>query len=235
MSNNAVSLQNVSYVYPDGYHALTEVSFTVERGERVGVVGANGAGKSTLLLALAGVLRPSGTVEVDGVKVDGKNLKQARRRMGLVFQNPDDQLFCPTLYDDVAFGPLNMGMPEHEARHKTLNSIKSVGLAGLEEKSAFHLSYGQKKRAAIATVLSMDVSILAMDEPTSNLDPKSRKEIIHLLKGLERTQIIATHDFGLVNELCGRVALLSGGRIAAEGAPAEILDDHGLLKAHGLE
>lgn len=230
----AVSAEGVKFAYPDGTLALDGVSFDIHEGERVAFVGANGAGKSTLLLTLNGVLRGGGSVRIHGVSVEGPNIKTIRRMVGLVFQNPDDQLFCPTALEDVMFGPLNMGLSRNDAMAKAEKALADVGLSGLGGKSPFHLSHGQKKRVAMATVLSMDCKVLALDEPTSGLDPKGRKEAIKLMDSLGGSLIVATHDFGLVRELCDRVIILSNGKKAADGTPDAILSDSALLEERGL-
>lgn len=228
----AVSLRDVSYAYPDGIPALRGVSLDVGRGETVGIVGPNGAGKSTLLLHLNGLLRGTGTVRVAGIEVDGGNLREVRRAVGLVFQDPEDQLFTPTVYDDVAFGPLNLRHPEVNARVK--RALALVGMAGFEARSAHHLSFGEKKRVALATVLSCEPEIIALDEPTSNLDPSGREEFIRALAVLPGTKLIATHDLEMVLEVCGRAVVLSGGRVAADGPPAAVLGDRELMERNGL-
>ncbi|MBF0293312.1 MAG: energy-coupling factor ABC transporter ATP-binding protein [Nitrospinae bacterium] len=231
----AVSAEGIKYAYPDGTLALDGVSFDIREGERVAFVGANGAGKSTLLLTLNGVLKGEGTVRIHGVAVEARNMKAVRRMVGIVFQNPDDQLFCPTALDDVMFGPLNMGLSRNDAMAKAEKTLADVGLSDVGGKSPFHLSHGQKKRVAMATVLSMDCRVLALDEPTSGLDPKGRKEAIKLMGGLSGSLIVATHDFGLVRELCDRVIILSKGKNVADGTPSVILSDSVLLAEHGLE
>lgn len=244
-SNGAViQVEALSFTYPDGRRALDGLSLAVREGEKVGLIGANGAGKSTLLLHLNGILPSDGRasrapgsnrVRVLGMNVEKANLKAIRQSVGLVFQNPDDQLFCPTVADDVAFGPRQLRLPEAEVAARVEKSLAAVGLRGFEARSAFHMSFGEKKRVAIATVLSMNPKILALDEPTSNLDPRSRKELIRLLRRLGGTQIIASHDLDLIRTLCDRAVLLSKGRNVAEGAPERILSDTALLEAHGLE
>lgn len=231
----AVSAEVIKFAYPDGTLALDGLSFEIQKGERVALVGANGAGKSTLLLTLNGVLRSQGFISIHGVPLEERNMKTIRRMVGIVFQNPDDQLFCPTALDDVMFGPLNMGLSRKDAAAKAEKALADVGLAGLGGKSPFHLSHGQKKRVAMATVLSMDCQVLGLDEPTSGLDPKGRKEMIKLMGGLGGALIVATHDFGLVKDLCSRVIILSNGKKAAEGTPSAILSDFPLLAEHGLE
>jgi cobalt/nickel transport system ATP-binding protein len=235
-SNGAViQVDALSFTYPDGQRALDGLSLAVRDGEKIGLIGANGAGKSTLLLHLNGILPSNGCVRVLGMKVEKANLKTIRQSVGLVFQNPDDQLFCPTVSDDVAFGPRQLRLPEAEVAARVRDSLAAVGLRGFEARSAFHMSFGEKKRVAIATVLATDPKVLALDEPTSNLDPKSRKELIRLLRRLGGTQVIASHDLDLIRTLCDRAVLLSKGRNVAEGAPAKILSDTALLEAHGLE
>ena len=230
----AIEISGLSYRYPDGTSALNGIDLIIKTGEKAGIIGANGAGKSTLLLHLNGILRGEGTVRVFGAAVNRSNLNLIRREVGLVFQNPDDQLFCPTLFDDVAFGPRNMRAPEQEVMRRVTHALQLAGLDGLDHKSAFHLSVGQKKRGALATVFSMDTRILALDEPTSNLDPRARRELIALLKDLAETQVVATHDLALVRDLCSRVVLMDRGKIVADGQTSDILENRALLEQHGL-
>ncbi len=232
--DEVVKINGLSFSYPDGQLALANVSLTVNRGETVALIGPNGAGKSTLLLHLNGILRSNGVVRVFGRAVDDKNLKWVRSRVGLVFQNPDDQLFSPTVFDDVAFGPLNMGYAETEVRQLVSRALDWVGMAGYEKRSPHHLSVGEKKRIAIATVLSMNPEILVIDEPTANLDPGSKWSLIELLEGLKVTKVIATHDLELVKALCPRTIVFDHGEVIIDGATAEILADERLLSAHGL-
>ncbi len=236
MSEPLIQVENLSFAYPDGTQALEGVSFTVAAGERVALAGANGAGKSTLLLLLAGMLQDGvdGAVHVLGLPLAKPNLRRIRQALGLVFQNPDDQLVCPTVYDDVAFGPRHMHLSEDEVARRTTAALAAVGLSGFDRRSSFHLSLGERKRAAIATVLSMQPGILALDEPTSMLDPRGRKDIARLLRSLGGTQVIVTHDLPMIDELCSRVVVLSHGRVAADGAPGAILGDLAFLEAHGL-
>lgn len=230
-----IQIESLTYRYPDGTRALDEFSLTVHPNQRVGVVGANGAGKSTLLLHLNGTLRSNGNVSIGGIPIEKKNLKTIRQMVGMVFQNPDDQLFSPTVFDDVGFGPRNMGLEEKEVETRVLDSLEKVGLSGIENKSPYHLSLGQKKLVSIATVLSMGVSILALDEPTSNLDPRGRKKLIRLLQHVGGTQMIATHDLDFVKDCCDHLVLLHKGRKTAEGTPSRILEDHDLLQRNDLE
>ncbi len=229
-----VRVDNLSFCYPDGQQALTNVSLTIYQGEPVALIGPNGAGKSTLLLHLNGILRSNGVVKVFGRPVDDKNLRWVRGKVGLIFQNPDDQLFSSTVFDDVAFGPINMGYSEAEVRQCVAKALDWVGMTGYELRSPHHLSVGEKKRIAIATVLSMAPEILVIDEPTSNLNPGSKWSLISLLKRLPMTKIVASHDLELVQALCQRVIILDHGRIIADGTTNHILADKPLLVAHGL-
>ncbi|MGH9340625.1 MAG: energy-coupling factor ABC transporter ATP-binding protein [Acidobacteriota bacterium] len=230
-----VEIKGLSYSYPDGTQALDEISLVISQGEKVAILGPNGAGKSSLLLHLNGILRSNGHVTIFGMGTKRKNLKSIRQKVGLVFQDPDDQLFCPTVFDDVAFGPRNLQLAEEEVASRVFRSLTAVGVQGLEQKSAVHLSVGQKKRVAIATVLSMDSEVLVLDEPTSNLDPRGRKELLCLLTKLGGTQIIATHDLEFAGHLCDRIVVLCRGRKVAEGPAGLILSDHALLESQGLK
>ena len=229
-----IKIENLSFSYPDGQQALTEVSLTVYQGETIALIGPNGAGKSTLFLHLNGILRSNGRVEVFGGPISDDNLREIRRKVGLVFQNPDDQLFSPTVFDDVAFGPINLGYSVEEVHRSVAKALRWVRMEGYEKRSPHHLSLGEKKRIAIATVLSMNPEILVIDEPTSNLDPRSKWSLITLLKGLPMTRIIASHDLELVRTLCQRVIVLDRGQVVAGGSTEQILTDVQLLKNHGL-
>jgi len=229
-----VRVDNLSFGYPDGQQALTDISLTIYQGETVALIGPNGAGKSTLLLHLNGILRSNGVVKVFGRTVDDKNLRWVRGKVGLVFQNPDDQLFSSTVFDDVAFGPINMGYSEAEVRQRVAKALDWVGMTGYEPRSPHHLSLGEKKRVAIATVLSMAPEILVIDEPTSNLDPGSKWSLISLLKRLPETKIIASHDLELVQALCQRAIILDQGQVIADGTADRILANKRLLAAHRL-
>jgi len=231
----AIKIRSLSYTYPDGTRALKGIDFEAEEGERVALIGPNGAGKTTLLLHLNGLLRGEGEIEIAGIPLEDGRLGEIRKIVGLVFQDPDDQLFMPRVFDDVAFGPLNLGLPESEVHERVREALRFVGLEGFEERAPHRLSFGERKRIALATVLAMRPQILALDEPTSNLDPRSRRELIGLLKGLSRTLIIATHDLELALELCRRAILLDGGRVIADGPARELLADERLMVAHGLE
>jgi len=229
-----VRVDNLSFCYPDGRQALTDVSLTIHQGETVALIGPNGAGKSTLLLHLNGILRSNGVVKIFGRPVDDKNLRWLRSKVGLVFQNPDDQLFSPTVFDDVAFGPINMGYAEAEVRESVNRALDGVGMTGYEHRSPHHLSIGEKKRIAIATALAMNPEILVIDEPTANLDPGSKWSLIGLLKRLPMTKIVASHDLELIRALCPRTIILDQGKVIVNGATEHILADIPLLVAHGL-
>ena len=230
-----IQIGNLSFAYPDGRHALRGVSLDVRSGEKVALVGPNGAGKSTLLLQLNGILRGVGTVRVMGQDVAEPHLARVRAHVGLVFQNPDDQLFSPTVFEDVAFGPLYAGLPEDQVRRRVAWALAQVGMDGYAMRTSHHLSLGEKKRAAIATVLSMQPDILALDEPTSGLDPRARRLLVRLLQQLPQTMLSATHDMRLVAEVFPRMVILDEGRLVADGRTAELLADGELLEAHGLE
>ena len=232
----AIEIRHLSFTYPDGHQALKGLNLAVERGECLGLVGPNGAGKSTLLLHLNGLIpSPSGAVRILGEAINKQSLPKVRQKVGLVFQNPDDQLFCPTLFEDVAFGPLNSQVPAEEVPGRVAQALKKVGLEGFEQRSPHHMSVGEKRKASLATILSMDPEIIVLDEPSSNLDPRSRKELIRLLASFTETRIVATHDLDMVLQLCDRVALMDQGAVVALGLPEEILSDEKLLKSHGLE
>ncbi len=231
----AVEVTGLRFAYPDGVEALRGVNLTVRRGEKVALLGPNGAGKSTLLLHLNGILRGKGQVCIAGVPVGPDNLAQVRARVGLVFENPDDQLFSPTVLEDVAYGPLYMGLPAEDVLERTRRALAQVGMTGFEERPPHHLSLGQKKRIAIATVLSMEPAILALDEPTAGLDPLARRELIHLLRDLPQTMIVSTHDIPFVRDLLPRTVVLDDGVVVADGETQAILSDSALLAAHGLD
>jgi cobalt/nickel transport system ATP-binding protein len=232
--DKAIEIKNLSYSYPDGHQALEDINIAVGPGETVALIGPNGAGKSTLLLHLNGIIRTDGAVRILGVTLDDKNLKWVRSKVGLVFQNPDDQLFSPTVFDDVAFGPLNMGYTAEEVRERASQSLELVGMKGYEERSPHHLSIGEKKRISIATILSMSPEILVIDEPTANLDPKAKWELAMLLKGFPMTKIVASHDLDIITVLCGRTIVLDDGKIVADDATPTIMSNSALLERHGL-
>jgi cobalt/nickel transport system ATP-binding protein len=235
----AVEITNLQYAYPDGTTALRGVTLRVEAGECVGLIGPNGSGKSTLLLHLNGILPDGhgadGRVLIEGLAVARENLPTIRRRVGLMFQDPDDQLFCPTVLEDVAFGPRQFGLGEAEVQHAVVEAIAAVGLTGFERRAPERLSAGEKRRACLAGVLACGPGVLALDEPTDGLDPRGRRQFKALLKQLPVTRIIATHDLEMVVELCPRVIVLDGGAIVAQGPTHELLGDEALMLAHGLE
>lgn len=233
---SALEVQDLHFSYPDGRAALQGASFSISPGEKVALVGPNGAGKSTLILHLNGVLRcQRGEVRVHGKPIRDETLAETRAAVGLVFQDPDDQLFSLTVFDDVAFGPTYMGLPEVEIRNRVSGALRAVGAGGYEGRTSHHLSNGEKKRVAIATVLAMDPEILVLDEPTSGLDPRGRREVMGLLQELPQTMLVSTHDMRLVAELFERTLVIDGGRIVADGPTAEVLANGPLLEDHGLE
>ena len=236
MSHHIIEIKDLKYTYPDGTPALAGISFRITHGESVGVVGANGAGKSTLLMHINGCMSPSeGSVRIGDYPLTKKTLPSVRGRVGMIFQDPDDQLFMPTVYDDVAFGPLNQGIPRDEVESLVVYALETVGAAHLKHRPPYKLSGGEKRAVAIATVLSMSPDILLMDEPSSGLDPKARRQLIALLKSFEHTKIIATHDLDLVLDLCERTIVLNQGWVAADGRTIEIFSNAQLLEENHLE
>lgn len=236
MSHHYLRFEQVGHRYPDGHEALRDVSFEVAHGEKVAVIGANGAGKSTLLLHTDGLLLPtSGQVVVGGVPVTRRTLPTIRRTVGYLFQQPDDQLFMPTVGEDVAFGPANMGLDDAEIERRVDEALAAVGATDLRDHSPNRLSGGQKKRVAIATILAMEPSILVMDEPTAALDPMARQQLVELLRTFRHTTLIATHDMELVRELCPRVLVLHRGTLAADGPTNGLLANRELLSACEIE
>ncbi len=236
MSHHFVDFSHVSFRYPDGTDALRDITFRITHGESVGIIGANGSGKSTLLMHLNGYLMPtSGTIVVGDVELTKQTRQEIRRKVGLVFQNPDDQLFMPTVYDDVAFGPLNLGMDEAAVRRRVEAALTLVNGLELQHKPPHHLSGGQKSAVAIASVMAVEPDILAMDEPASNLDPKSRRLLINLLKSFQHSRIIASHDLDLILDVCERCIVIREGTIAADGRAHDILSNQQLLEENNLE
>ena len=236
MSHHLVEMRHVTFTYPDGTAALQDVSFRITHGESVALIGENGAGKSTLLLHLNGFLTPmSGSVRVGDLPVMKSTLPAIRRSIGMIFQHPDDQLFMPTVHDDVAFGPLNLGLPPEEVEARVANALTLVGMAHVAKKPPYRLSEGQKRSVAIATVLALEPNMLIMDEPSSNLDPKSRRNLINLLRTFTHTKIIATHDLEMALDVCERTMIMHQGRIAADGKTFDLLQNDALLEASHLE
>ena len=235
-TSTAVHVEALRYAYPDGQVALDGVDLTVAPGERVAVLGPNGAGKTTLMLHLNGVLTATGgSVQIGGDLVNHKNLRDVRRRVGLVFQDPDDQLFMPTVAQDVAFGPANFGLSGDALAARVRHALDAVSLNEQADRSPTHLSAGQRRRAALATVLACEPEILVLDEPSANLDPVARRELAETLSGLDATMLIVTHDLPYAAQLCDRAVVMDGGRIVADGAISDILSDADLLAAHRLE
>lgn len=233
--HHSIEIEQLYYSYPDGHQALRGVSLHVKPCEKVALVGPNGAGKSTLILHLNGILNGNGRVRVAGLPVVKENLGKIRARVGLVFQNPDDQLFSPTVYDDVAFGPIYQGLPPAEVRQRVEKALEVVNMSDYLQRVSHHLSVGEKKRIAIATVLSMEPEILVLDEPTAGLDPRARRSLIHLLDKLDITMLVSSHDMLLVRELFPRMVIMDNGSIVADGPTQELMADEALLNAHGLE
>ena len=232
----ALEVDGVAFAYPDGHQALYGVSFRVRRGERVALLGPNGAGKTTLVLQCNGVLLPGvGRVTVAGLPVAPEHLKEIRRRVGIVFQDPDDQLFMPTVAEDVAFGPANLGRRGPELETRVKSALAAVGMEGHADRPPHHLSFGQRRRVAVATVLAMEPDILVLDEPSSNLDPASRRELAEIVTGLDITILMVTHDLPYALQLCPRALIMNRGTITADGPTAELLADGELLAANRLE
>ena len=234
-SQPTLAIEHLSFSYPDGHPALRDVSLIIERGEKIALVGPNGAGKSTLMLHLNGILGDGAHVQVAGMSAARSNLPLIRAKVGLVFQNPDDQLFSPTVFEDVAFGPLHMGLPEAEVRARVAQALEQVGMRPYVDRLSHHLSVGEKKRIAIATVLSMNPEILVLDEPSAGLDPRARRSLINLLRDLPLTMLVSSHDMLMVRELFPRMVIMDEGRIVADGPTEELMEDVSLLEAHGLE
>ena len=236
MSHHIVIVQDLKYAYPDGTEALHGISFRLAHGESLAIVGENGAGKSTLLLHLNGYLTPNqGSIQIGDYPLNKKTLKFVRRSVGMVFQDSDDQLFMPTVYDDVAFGPVNLGLAPEDVDARVMQALKTVDTSHLKDRPPYKLSGGEKRSVAIASVLSMSPDILVMDEPTSNLDPKARRKLIELLKSFEHTKIIATHDLDMVLDVCDRTLVIHEGRVTADGPTMEVFKDVALLEQSHLE
>jgi cobalt/nickel transport system ATP-binding protein len=233
--HHSIEVDDLYFAYPDGRKALQGVSLHIEPCEKVALVGPNGAGKSTLILHLNGILIGKGLICVAGLPVIKSNLGKVRARVGLVFQNPDDQLFSPTVYEDVAYGPLYQGLPPDEVQNRVSEALETVRMADYSRRVSHHLSVGEKKRIAIATVLSMKPEVLVLDEPTAGMDPRARRSLINLLRDLPITMLVSTHDMLMVRELFERMVIMDDGRIVADGQTEVIMKDEALLNAHGLE
>ena len=232
----AIEVRGLEYTYPDGQRALQGIDLSIGEGEKVALVGPNGAGKSTLLLHLNGILRSGcGEIRILGIPLNNGHVGTIRALVGLVFQDPDDQLFSPTVYDDMAFGPMYMGLSPKKVEERSMCALRQVGMEEFARRMPHHLSAGEKRKIAIATVLSMNPEVLALDEPSAGLDPRARKNLISLLSTLPQTMIIATHDMHFVRELSQRVVIMNSGRIAADGPTDVLLADKALLEANGLE
>jgi cobalt/nickel transport system ATP-binding protein len=237
MKKKDVSISNLSFFYPDGAQALKGISLDIFRGESVALTGPNGSGKTTFVLHLNGIFlceNGHGTISIMGRALTKDNAKLIRKDVGIVFQDPDDQLFMPTVFDDVAFGPFNLGYDKEEVKQRVTEALACVGMSGFEERVPHHLSIGQKKRISIATVLSMSPQILVLDEPSASLDPRGKWGLVETLKELAMTKIIVSHDLEFVRALCERVVILDGGEIAADGPSDDILADEALLRVHSL-
>jgi cobalt/nickel transport system ATP-binding protein len=235
MTNPAMEIRNLSFRYPDGTLALRDVNLCVMPSERVAVIGPNGAGKSTLFFHLNGTLRGTGEVRIFDHLLSDATIHKIRQQVGLVFQDPNDQLFMPTVFEDVAFGPVNLGLSEVEVRDRVQKALRQVGMQGFEARVPYHLSLGQRKQAALACVLALEPKILAFDEPSSNMDPRSRRSLMEYLKGREETMLVATHDLDLVLELCDRAVILDAGQVVFEGKIPAVFENENVLAAHGLE
>ena len=233
--HHSIEVEHLSFKYPDGHPALFDVSLNITPGEKTALVGPNGAGKSTLILHLNGILTGEGSIKVCGLNVNQENLKRVRAQVGMVFQTPDDQLFSPTVYDDVAFGPLYQGLPEEEVNTRVDQALAAVAMSDYVDRVSHHLSVGEKKRISIATVLSMQPEVLVLDEPTAGLDPRSRRGLINLLRDLPLTMLVSTHDMLMVAELFPRMVIMDEGRIVADGPTGTLMEDAALLNVHGLE
>ena len=233
--HHSIEIKDLSFAYPDGHQALKGVSLSIAPCEKVALVGPNGAGKSTLILHLNGILMGSGQVRVCAVEARKENLGRLRAMVGLVFQSPDDQLFSPTVFDDVAFGPLYQGLAAELVHRRVEEALCAVHMCGYERRVSHHLSAGEKKRIAIATVLSMQPEVLVLDEPTAGLDPRARRSLIQLLRELPMTMLVSTHDMHMVGELFPRMVIMDEGQIVADGPTEALMNDRALLEAHGLE
>lgn len=238
MHHNPIAIENLTYIYPDGTHALRGINLSIKASERVALIGANGSGKSTLQLHLNGIILPQeGTVTIGEWSVTPENLREIRNFVGLVFQNPDDQLFMPTVWDDVSFGPMNQGLRDEKLIDRVCQAMAAVGIDPdyYGQRNTDNLSGGEKKRIAIAGVLAMNPQVLVFDEPSAQLDPRSRRQLIELLQSLKLTQLVATHDLDMALELCDRTIILSQGQVVFDGETERVMSDPEFLAAHALE
>jgi cobalt/nickel transport system ATP-binding protein len=236
VSTPALRVSGLSFSYPDGTKVLDSIELTIERRERVALLGPNGAGKTTFLLHLIGILGGGpGAIEVQGVALEPASLREIRRRVGLVFQDPDDQLFMPTVYEDVAFGPANFGVPAEDLEERVRQALAAVGMVGAEERAPHHLSGGERRRVALATVLACQPDLLVLDEPSSNLDPAGRRELAEVLAGLETTILLVTHDLPYALQICDRSLIMNRGQIVADGPTRQLLADEATMRANRLE
>ncbi|MFH1612920.1 MAG: ABC transporter ATP-binding protein [bacterium] len=230
-----IEIKNLSYAYPNGKFAIKNINLDIFENESIGIIGPNGAGKTTLLLHLNGILQGKGQIKILDMEMHKKNLNNIRSKVGIVFQNPDDHLFSLNVFDDVSFGPLNMKLPHDTVIKRTKEALTQVKMEGFENHFSYHLSFGEKKRISLATILAMKPKILILDEPTSNLDPQLRKQLIDLLKKNKTTMIIASHDLEMVLELCQRVIVLNQGKIIIDGKTTTIMKDKNIMESNSLE
>ncbi|MDO4466068.1 MAG: ABC transporter ATP-binding protein [Bacillota bacterium] len=230
-----LEVENLTVTYPDGTKAVDQVSFTIPKGEHVALIGANGAGKSSLILSLVGVIPSQGKIQVDDVTLSSKTIQEIRKKIGIVFQNPDDQLFLPTIYDDIAFGPRNLGIDEKTIEYRVNDRLQLLGISHLKNKSALKMSGGEKRLAALASILAMKPSIMVLDEPTAFLDPKARRNLINILKSLPHTMLIATHDLTFAKEVCENCIILKKGKVFAQGKSEDLLYNVQLMDEGGVE
>lgn len=230
-----LKIENLSVKYPDGTLAVNDFSVSINDGEKIALVGANGAGKSTLMLAIEGIVESKGSIVVDNLELQKNKIADIRQRVGMLFQNPDDQLFMATIYDDIAFGPRNMGLDEETVKYRVEDRLELLGISHLRDKTALKMSGGEKRMAALATVLAMKPSVMLLDEPTAFLDPKARRNLINVLNTLPHTMLIATHDLAFAKEVCKRAVVMKDGKVFAEGNCNEMLFDEKLMEEGGLE
>ena len=230
-----LTINNVTVEYPDGTKAINNLSLNVKSGEKLALIGANGAGKSTLMLAIEGILDSTGEIKIDDLVVDSKNIVKVRQQVGMLFQNPDDQLFMATIYDDIAFGPRNAGLDEESVKYRVEDRLKLLNIEHLKDKTALKLSGGEKRMAALATVLAMKPSVMLLDEPTAFLDPKARRNLINVLNTLPHTMLIATHDLTFAKEVCREAVVIKDGNFFAKGNCDEILYNQELMDEGGIE